>query len=103
MSDQKRRRWSAQEKLAIIEEARKGGLSVGAVCRKHQLAPQLFYEWERKSREGSLEKLNASKRSMRSNGPTRTLAEAEEENTRLKEVIAEIAQENLRLKKGRWP
>jgi len=104
MSHQERRHWSSQQKLAIVEEARAGDKSVGEVCRKYQIAPQVFYEWERKVREGSLLALAPKKRdAFNSKQPTRTLTEAEEEIARLKEVIAEIAQENIRIKKGLWP
>ncbi|HPZ77353.1 MAG TPA: transposase [Thermosynergistes sp.] len=34
-----RRKWSAKEKLRILEEARQAGESVSEVCRRHQVAP----------------------------------------------------------------
>jgi len=78
---------------------------VSEICRKHQIAPTQFYEWERKMRSGALQSLTARqtvpKRS--ATAPTRTLSEAEMEIRRLKEVIAELAEENLRIKKGLWP
>jgi transposase len=104
MSNQERRRWSSMEKMAIVEEARSGGLSVGEVCRRHQIAPQVFYDWDRKIREGSLEALSPKPRTVgKSKQPTRSLSEAEAEIARLKEMIVTIAQENLQIKKGFWP
>lgn len=99
------RRWTAQQKLAILEEARQGGMQVSEVCRKHQIAPTLFYDWEKKMRKGALSELTArqTKPPGKARAPQRTLAEAEAEIARLKEVIAEIAEENLRVKKGLWP
>ena len=35
MGSQSRRRWTAEEKLAIIEEARQAGQAVSEVCRRH--------------------------------------------------------------------
>jgi len=105
MSQTSTRRWTAQQKLAILEEARRGDTQVSEVCRRHQLAPGVFYQWERKMRSGALEGLTARQTTPRGKAvaPSRTLGEAEAEITRLKEVIAELAEENLRIKKGLWP
>jgi transposase len=105
MSKQSPRRWTAQQKLAILEEAQTGEIAVSEVCRKHQIAPTQFYEWERKRRQGALQSLTARQtQSIRmAKMPSRTPAEAEAEISRLKEVIAELAEENLRIKKGLWP
>lgn len=100
MSKDTRRRWTAQEKLAIVDEVRKGGASVSGACRKHDISPTLFYEWENKIKQAAVEALTPQKQ-RRSNSKEPTDAEAEIQ--RLKGVIAEIAEENLKLKKGRWP
>ena len=39
MSTSKRRRWRAEEKLRILEEARQADQAVSAVCRHYQIAP----------------------------------------------------------------
>lgn len=105
MSQEAPRRWTAQQKLAILEEARKGEMTVSEVCRKHDISPTLFYEWEKKMRQGALTSLTArrTQTTRKVKMPTRTPAEAEAEIARLKEVIAELAEENLRIKKGLWP
>ncbi|MCO5297192.1 MAG: transposase [Fimbriimonadaceae bacterium] len=100
MSKDSRRRWTAQQKLAIVDEVRKGGASVSGVCRKHDIAPTLFYEWENKIKQAAVEALTPQKqRRPQSKDPTN----AEAEIQRLKGIIAEIAEENLKLKKGLWP
>jgi transposase len=105
MSKASPRRWTPQQKLSIVEEARQGDLQVSEVCRKHQIAPTQFYNWEKRIREGALEHLKTrqTQPTGRAKAPQRSLAEAEAEITRLKEVIAEIAEENLRIKRGLWP
>ena len=105
MSKQSPRRWTAQQKLAIVEEGRKEGVQVSEICRKHQIAPTLFYDWEKKIRQGALHSLTArqTQTTRMARMPSRTPAEAEAEITRLKEVIAELAEENLRIKRGLWP
>lgn len=44
---ERRRFWSAQQKLAIVEEAATSGLSMAAVARRHDIVPQQIYGWQR--------------------------------------------------------
>jgi transposase-like protein len=62
MSGQNRRRWTAEEELATIEEARQAGQAISVVCRRHGIATGQFYAWEKKARQGALEGLRAGKR-----------------------------------------
>ena len=102
MSDRtsQRRRWTAEEKLQILEEARHTGCAVSEVCRRRSLAPGQFYAWEKQARQGALEFLRNGKRGRP--GADRSPA-LEAEIERLRTVIAELSVENLELKKGRWP
>jgi transposase len=43
----RRRRWSVEEKLRIVEESREPGVSVAAVARRHDLNDNLLYTWRR--------------------------------------------------------
>ena len=58
-SVQRRRRWSSQEKLEIVEESELSGLSVSAVARKHGVSPSLLFTWRRLAREGKLSAIQA--------------------------------------------
>ncbi len=100
MPNQNRRRWTAEEKLNIIEEARQTSQTISEVCRRHGIAPGQFYAWEKQARNGALEALRA-KRAGRKRAKRET--ELETEVTRLRAVVAELSAENLELKKGRWP
>jgi transposase len=42
-----RRRWSAGEKRAIVEECSAGQASESAVARKHNIAPNLLFRWRK--------------------------------------------------------
>ena len=48
----RRRRWSAAEKLRIVEETLYDGDSVSAVARRNGVAPNLLYRWRRLMLEG---------------------------------------------------
>lgn len=42
-----RRRWTREEKLAILKEAATSGLRVSEVARRHDVVPQQIYQWRR--------------------------------------------------------
>ena len=48
----RRRRWSASEKLRIVEETLFEGESISAVARRNGAAPNLVYRWRRLMVEG---------------------------------------------------
>ena len=47
-----RRRWSADDKLRMVEEALGGTDSISAVARRNGVAPNLLYRWRRLALEG---------------------------------------------------
>jgi len=47
-----RRRWSAAEKLRIVEEALYDGESISAVARRNGVASNLLYRWRKLMLEG---------------------------------------------------
>jgi len=100
MTDNAHRHWTAEEKLQIIEEARRAGQLVSEVCRHHQIAPRLFYLWEKQARQGAMEALHNRKPGRRASDVSAPLLE---EIARLRMVVAELSAENLELKRGLWP
>ena len=50
----RRRRWSLQDKLQIVEETLPPGVTVTEVARRHGLAPSVVFTWRRLAREGRL-------------------------------------------------
>lgn len=48
----RRRRWSAAEKLRIVEETKYDGASISAVARRNGVAPNLLYRWRKLMLEG---------------------------------------------------
>jgi len=47
---ERRRRWSDEDKLRILEEASAPQTSAAAVARRHDLLPQQIYTWRRQFR-----------------------------------------------------
>ena len=48
----RRRRWSAAEKLRIVEETLEDGASISVVARRNGVAPNLLYRWRRLMLDG---------------------------------------------------
>ena len=53
-SIQRRRRWSAEEKAALVQETYAAGMSVSLVARRHGIAPNQLFRWRRLHAEGAL-------------------------------------------------
>ncbi len=51
---ERRRRWSYDEKVRLIEETLRAGETVCGVARRHGLAQSLLFTWRRQARQGRL-------------------------------------------------
>jgi len=71
----KRKRYTEEQIIGILKEA-EAGMTVKDLCRKHGMSDQSFYKWRNKY--GGME-VNEAKR----------LRELEDENRRLKQIVAE--------------
>jgi transposase-like protein len=50
----RRRRWSAEAKLRIVEESFAGWRQVSATARRHGISPSLLFAWRKMYRAGAL-------------------------------------------------
>ena len=80
----KRSRFSEEQIIGILREAQ-GGSAVKAVCAKNNISEPTYYMWKRKY--GGVEVSEA-----------RRLRALEEENARLKRVVADLVVQNTILK-----
>ena len=80
----KRSRFNEEQIIAILKE-QEGGMPTAEVCRRHGISLATFYKW--KSKFGGLEVSEA-----------RRLRTLEEENSRLKKLLAESMLDNAVLK-----
>jgi transposase len=53
-SVQRRRRWSASEKVRMVEETFEPGMTVSLVARRHGVAPNQLFTWRRLVAQGAL-------------------------------------------------
>ena len=77
-------RFSEEQIIAVLKE-QEAGMPTADVCRRHGICSATFYKW--KSKYGGLEVSDA-----------RRLRQLEQENTRLKKLLADSMLDNAMLK-----
>jgi transposase-like protein len=51
---ERRRRWAAAEKIAIVAETHEPGVTVSLVARRHGVGPNQVFSWRRLAAQGAL-------------------------------------------------
>jgi putative transposase len=77
-------RYTDEQKIAILRQAA-GGAQIREICRKHGITEQTFYRWRTK-----LDGLDVS--------DAKRLRALEDENRRLKKLVADLSLDNAMLK-----
>ena len=80
----KGKRFSEEQIIKVLQEAA-SGLSVAEVCRKHGVSHQSYFRW--KAKFGGMDISEA-----------RRLRQLEDENARLKRMVADLSLDNQMLK-----
>ncbi|MEM0135566.1 MAG: transposase [Thermoplasmatales archaeon] len=86
-----RRRWKAEEKLAIIKEVKENG-KVVETCRKYSIDPGMYYKWKESYDTFGLDGLKPHYRRMEPG-----VRKLMKENEKLKKLLAEKELENALL------
>jgi transposase len=56
---QRRRRYTAEQKMAVVQEAAQPGMTISYVARRHGISPSLIFGWRRRMSEGGKEAIRA--------------------------------------------
>jgi putative transposase len=80
----KKSRFTDEQKIAILQQAAAGG-QIRELCRKHGITEQTFYRWR-----GKYQGLQVS--------DAKRLRALEDENRRLKKLVADVSLDNAMLK-----
>jgi transposase len=92
----KRKRYSPENKVSILREHLEKNISVADICEKHRLHPNQLYRWKKELFENASEIFSSKRSKKKDNIKFVKLKNIIKERN---EVIAELLQENLKLKK----
>ena len=101
----RRRRYSTEQKLAVVAETMQPGMSISYVARRHGLSPSLVFRWRRLMSEGGKQAVRADEEVVGAS-ELRRLQEQVRELERLlgrKTMEAEILKEALELARAKKP
>ena len=98
-NSRERRHFSPLQKVAIVKEHLVDGVPISDLCDRHHIQPNQFYQWQRQLFENGSA---AFERKAKSAGPSPAERQVEALRAKLatkNEVIAELMEENVLLKK----
>lgn len=92
-----RRRYSAEEKIRIVLEGLRGEATIAELCRREGISPNLYYLWSREFLEAGKRRLLGDTQREATSGEVTGLRQ---ENSQLKQQLAELYMRNTVLKKS---
>jgi transposase len=98
---QKRRHYTAQEKVAILKRHLLEKVAISDLCDQYGIHPTLFYNWQKLFFENGHTLFEQSRQGgkTREAAKDRQIAALHERLQRKNEVLAELMEEHVRLKK----
>jgi transposase len=98
-SSRERRHFTAEQKVAIVKRHLIDRVSISDLCDQHQILPTQFYQWQKQLFENGVA---AFERKGKPAGPSpqeRQIQQLQAKLATKNEVIAELMEENVNLKK----
>jgi transposase len=95
----KRKRYTAEEKVKILREVLEDGKSISQAAEQHGLHPNNIFKWRKQFLEGGFAAFHITRTDISGKAEGRKIAALEEKIRQKDEVIAELAEELLTLKK----
>jgi transposase len=99
MPRKKKRQYTPEEKLQILEEARQPNTTVAEVLRRHQVDATTFYRWEQYAKDAVRDALGRDRRRTETDAKDREIERLRAELVKKSRIIAEVIEENLEMKK----
>ncbi len=72
----KKKRFKAEQIVRVLQEAEKGDVPVGEICRRHEVSESTFYRWRQTYADMKVPEV-------------KRVRDLEQENVRLKRIVAE--------------
>lgn len=97
-----RRNFNGAQKLSILREHLIEQVAISAVCEKHGIQPTVFYQWQKKLFEegATIFEQPRAKSSRQQSAEARRIEALEAKVRRKDEVLAELMEEHVALKKS---
>ncbi len=95
-TDQRRRRWSIEEKSALVRRTYEPGMSVSLIARETGVSASLLFQWRKLERQGALVAVSAGQAVV----PASELAAARAQIAKLQRVLGKKTLENEILKEA---
>ncbi|MNN51339.1 IS2 repressor TnpA [compost metagenome] len=87
---ERRRRWSPEEKLAMVRESCEPGKTVSMVARQHGVNPNQLFHWRKLYQDGSLSAVSAGEEVV----PASELSDALKQVRELQRLLGKKTMEN---------
>ena len=95
----KRKRYTAEEKIKILREVIEDGKQISQVAEQYGLHPNNIFNWRKQLFEGGVQTFQIKRSDISGKVEERRITALEEKIKQKDEVIAELAEELLGLKK----
>lgn len=99
MSKQQRRQISAEEKVKILRLHLLESKAVSALCEEHGIQPSLFYTWQKQFFENGARAFSGGPSDRTESKLQKQIEHLEQRLQRKHEVLSELMEEHIRLKK----
>jgi len=94
-----RKNYTAEEKVLILKKHLAENIPVSDICDQYGLNPTVFYRWQKQFFENAA-MVFQSKKSRRDSKLEKKIAALEEKLAKKNEVVAELVEDNVALKKS---
>jgi len=101
MGKEQRRHFTGQEKVAILRKHLIDQVAVSELCEQHRLQPTVFYRWQKDFFENGAAVFESPKgpNGRQENAAAQRIAALQEKLRRKDEVLSELMEEHVQLKK----
>jgi len=101
MSNKARRHYSPTEKIAILRKHLIEKVAVSELCEQYHIQPTVFYHWQKQLFEnGAAVFSNGTKEKAKPTEQQQKIAQLEQKLQRKAEVLSELMEEHIALKKN---
>jgi transposase len=100
LTNNDRRNFTPVQKVAILKEHLLEKIPVSEVCQKHNLQPTQFYKWQKQFFENGSKAFEITPMKPKTEPWQAKINQLEEKLTRKNEVVSELMETHLQLKKS---